>query len=80
MPDSLQGIEVWGIGRQIEDLDIRPMRTKPIPDGAVFVIRSVVLNQINFSREVTAQNSFEIVNVSLCVEDSLKMIKETRAI
>lgn len=80
MPNSLQGVEIGRIGREIEDFDLWTMIAEPIPHGPVFVIRSVVLNEINFLREVTAQDFLEIMDIGLSVEDFLKMVKESSAI
>lgn len=80
VPNSLQGIEFWGVCRKIGNFDMFAMIAEPIPYGAVFVIGSIVLDEINFLRKVTAQNFFEIFDISLSVEDILEMIKEPGAV
>lgn len=80
VPNSFQGIEIWRICWEIGDLDIFAMIAKPIPYGAIFVIRRIVLDEINFLREVTVQNYFEILDISLRVEYILKMIQEAATV
>ena len=44
------------------------------------MVRSIVLDQIDFARKVTAQRSFEIIDVSIGVEDLLEVVKEPSAV
>ena len=40
------------------------------------MVRSIVLDQIDFARKVTAQRPFEIVDVGLRIENGLEVVKE----
>ena len=40
------------------------------------MVRSIVLDQIDFARKVTAQCFFEILDVSLGIENLLEVVKE----
>ena len=44
------------------------------------MVRRIVLDQINFAGRITAQRSFEILDVGLGVENRLKVIKEASAV
>lgn len=76
MPDSLQRIELGRISRQIVNLQVCPVLFEPRPDVFVFVVRRIVLNEINLAREIASQNSFQISDVRVGAEDFLKMIKK----
>lgn len=76
VPDPLQSVELGRVGRQIEDFHVFAMVGKPQPNGFVFVVRRIVLDQINLAREITAQRPFEILDVGLGVEDLLEVVKE----
>lgn len=80
VPNSLQGVEFGGISREVEDFDVPAMARKPVPNTSVFVVRGVVLNQINFLREKSAKNFFEEFDVSVGIENRLEMVKESGAI
>lgn len=80
VPNSLQGVELGGISREVEDFDVPAMARKPVPNTFVFVVRGVVLNQINFLREKAAKNFFEESDVSIGIENRLEMVKESGAI
>ncbi len=44
------------------------------------MVRSIVLDQIDFARKVTAQRSFEIVDVGIGVENLLEVVMEPSSI
>ena len=77
MPDSFQSIEFWGVRRQIVNLDVSAMGGKPIPYLPIFVVGSVVLDQINFLRKVASNQPFQVDDIGRSIEDFLKMVKET---
>lgn len=62
------------------DFDVSSMGGKPIPDLPVLVIRSIVLNQIDFLGKVTSDQPLQVNDIGLRVEDLLKMVKETAGI
>src|SRR5579862_6878753 len=45
VPYSFGGVEFWPAGRQLEHLQIPPLRGKPLMGFLLFVIGNVVLNQ-----------------------------------
>lgn len=56
------------------------MVCKPRPHVFVFVVRCIVLNQIDFLREIALQNSFEIHDVCFGIEDLLKVVEKSGTI
>ena len=44
------------------------------------MVRGIVLDQIDFARKVTAQCPFEIVDVSIGVENLLEVVKESSSV
>ncbi len=44
------------------------------------MIRSIVLDEVDFSGKVPAQNHFEIRDVSVGIEDVLEMVEESRTV
>src|SRR6266446_3453246 len=47
VPDSLRGIQLRPIGRKLEDFHVAAVRPEPLIRFLLFVIRSIVLNQID---------------------------------
>ena len=47
VPDSLCGIQLRPVGRKLEDFHIAAVRLEPLRRFLLFVIRSIVLNQID---------------------------------
>lgn len=80
VPNSLQGVELWRVGREVEYFHVFAMVRKPQPNGLVLVVRSIVLDQINLARKITAQRSFEILDVGLGVENLLEVVEEPKCI
>lgn len=80
VPNSLQGVEFWGIGREVENFHVFAMVGKPQPNGFVLVVRSIVLDQIDFAGKVASQSGFEIVDISVGVENFLEAVKEAKRI
>lgn len=76
VPDPLQRVELGRIGRQVEDFHVFSVVGKPQPNGFVFVVRGIVLDQIDLARIVTAQRSFQILDIGLGVEDLLEVVQE----
>jgi hypothetical protein len=76
MPYSFQRIEFGRVSWEIVDFDVFVMSGKPCPHISVFVVRSIVLNQIYFSRTIASHYSFEIHKVRFGIEDFLKMVEE----
>lgn len=54
VPNTLDGVELWRIGRKIEDFHILAMIGEPAPHGFVLVVRRIVLDQIDFAQTITA--------------------------
>lgn len=75
-PDPLQRVELGRIGRQVEDFHVFSVVGKPQPNGFVFVVRGIVLDQIDLARIVTAQRSFQILDIGLGVENLLEVVKK----
>jgi hypothetical protein len=80
MPDSFQSIEFWGVRRQIVNLDISAMGGKPIPYLPILVVRSVVLDQIDFLGKVASNQPLQVDDIGRSIEDLLEMVKETSRI
>ena len=80
MPDSLDGVELWRIGWEVEHLDFLAVVGEPCPDGFVFVVRSIILDEIDFPWEILAQYFFEVGDVGHGIKDLLEMIQEPCAI
>lgn len=59
------------------NLDISAMIGKPMPYFLILVVRSIVLNQIDFLGKVASHQSLQIGDISRSIEDLLKMVKET---
>jgi hypothetical protein len=47
IPDALGGIKFWGIRRQLENLEISTVLLEEVPELLIFVIRSIILDEIN---------------------------------
>ena len=47
LPDPFGGIQFWPVGRELKDLQITAIRLEPILGFLLFVIRRVVLNQVD---------------------------------
>jgi len=62
------------------DFDGSAMGAKPIPYLPVLVIGSIVLNQIDFLGKITSDQPLQVNDIGLCIEDLLKMVKETAGI
>jgi hypothetical protein len=80
VPNSLQGVELWGVGREVEHFHLFAMVGKPQPNGLVFVVRSIVLDQIDFAGKVASQSGFEILDIGVGVENLLEAVKEPKCI
>jgi hypothetical protein len=80
VPNSLQGVELWGVGWEVEHFHVFAMVGKPQPNGLVLVVRSIVLDQINLARKITAQRYFEILDVGLGVENLLEVVEEPKCV
>lgn len=76
MPYPFQRIEFGRVSGEIVDLDVSAVIGKPCPYIAVFVVRSIVLNQIYFFWAIASHYSFEIYKVRFGIEDFLKMVEE----
>src|SRR5437016_5469052 len=80
MPDSFQGIEFRGIGRQIVHLDQSAVVGEPQPNIPIFVIWGVVLNQEHLLGKVGSYDAFQVLDVRFGVEYALEMVEKPRAI
>jgi hypothetical protein len=67
MPDSFQGVEFGGVSWQVVDLDIFAMMGKPVPDVPVFVVGSIVLDEVDFAGKIAANESLQVEDVGLCI-------------
>ena len=63
-------------------MDFQPVTIvcKPSPDRCVLVVGGVVLDQINFAREIASYYPLQVDNVGRSIEDFLKGVEETGSI
>jgi hypothetical protein len=74
VPNSLQPIEFWGIGRQVVNLDVFAMSREPRPDVPILVVGGVVLDKVDSAGKIMAKHSLQVFNISSGVEDLLKVV------
>lgn len=74
VPDSLQGVELGGVGGQIVDFEVLAVVGEPGPDGPVFVVGGVVLDEVDLAGEVAGQQPFQVREIGVGVEDLLKLV------
>jgi len=81
-PQSLCGIEFWGVGRQIVDFNPFAVFPKPIPNVSVLMIGSAVLNVVNTAVffEELADGRLQENHVGRGVEDFVDHIFELRCV
>ena len=80
MPDPFQSVVFRRIGREVGDLHIFAVIREPFLDVFVFVVGSIVLDEIDFPGIIASQDLFEILDVSVGVEYFLEVIEEPRAV
>lgn len=76
MPHSFQSVEFRRVRGEIVNLYIPAMGREPMPDLAIFVVGSVVLDQEDFLRKVTSDHPLQVSHIGGSIEDFLKVVKE----
>ena len=59
------------------DFDVSSVIGEPKPHLPILVIGSIVLNQMDLLGKVTSDQLLQVIDVGRCIEDLLKMVKET---
>lgn len=59
------------------NLDVSAMGGKPSPYFPILVVRSVVLDQIDFLGKVASDQPLQVDDIGRSIEDWLKMVNET---
>lgn len=76
VPDSLQGVELRRVGREMVHLNVLAVIREPGPDLPVFVVGGVVLNEMDSPRKVMTEDSFQVRDVGWGIEHLVELVEK----